>query len=297
MRRAAEARGARGLSGWARAALAEPLTHFAAIGLALFVALGLAEGLERPVVRISEAEIAQLAQYWSSQMQREPTRVELGALISERVDEEILAREALRLGLDRDDIIIRRRLAQKMAFISEDLGAAEDPDEATLRAHFAKDPARFAAPAAIAMRHVFFSQDRAGLPADRAAEAALARLRAGADPGGLGDPFLLPLAFAAVREADLVRDFGDGFASAVAAAPVGEWTGPVGSAYGAHVVRVEGRDAAPAPRFEDVVPAVREAFLRDARAERNAAFRAELRRRYHVIVELEDAPEGAQPPS
>ena len=114
--------------------LREPLLHFVLIGAALFAGISLAREMHRPQVRIEARELEQLAAYWAQQTQRPPTKAELAAIIRERIDEELLAREAVRLGLDTDDMIVRRRLAQKMSFASEDTGAIAEPDEATLRA-------------------------------------------------------------------------------------------------------------------------------------------------------------------
>lgn len=260
----------------------EPLLHFLAIGAVLFAAIAGVHELRRPAVRIDAQEIEQLAGYWAMQMQRPPTRQELASIIRERVDEELLAREALRLGLDKGDMIVRRRLAQKMAFASEDVAAIPEPDTATLQAFYDRTRDHYATPARLALRHVFFSADRIGAPPQAAAAQALAALRAGRAAGG--DPALLPLAYADVSVADLERDYGPAFLAAALNAPVRAWVGPVTSPYGAHLIRVERRIAPQVPPLAQVREEVRAAWLAERRTANNRAFLARLRGRYRVEV-------------
>lgn len=259
----------------------EPLVHFLVIGAVLFLALQAVRAGQRPTVRISEQELNQLVSYWQMQSGRAPTKGELAAILQDRVDEELLAREAQRLGLDKDDMIIRRRLAQKMAFASEDVGAIPEPTDVQLRAYYDQHKDQYANPAHIALRQVYFSADR-GPQAQSAAAEAMAQARRGQTPSG--DPFLLPLTYADVSPADLVRDYGAGFAKAVQAAPVGTWIGPLASPYGLHLVRVEGRQGAETAPFDSVRGDVRDAWIGERRAANNAAFLKGLRQRYRVVV-------------
>ena len=265
-----------------RRLLREPLLHFVLIGTVLFAGISLARDLQRPRVSIDAQELDQLASYWALQMQRPPTKAELAAIIHERVDEELLAREAIRLGLDKDDMIVRRRLAQKMSFASEDVGAVGEPGEAELRAYYGRTQARYASPARIALRHVFFSGERTGVDAQAAAAEALAGLRSGQAVGG--DPSLLPLTYADVSLADLARDYGPAFVEAARTAPAGAWAGPVVSPYGVHLLRVEARFAPEAAAFESVRAEVRAAWIAERRKANNAAYLQGLRKRYRVEV-------------
>jgi parvulin-like peptidyl-prolyl isomerase len=262
--------------------LREPFVHFLVLGALLFGAIAFAGGLQRPVVRIEAAEIEQIAAYWELQSQRPPTRDELAALIQERVDEELLSREAIRLGLDQNDMIVRRRLAQKMAFASEDVAEIPEPDDTTLQAYHDRHKARYATPGRVAMRHLFFNQDRTGETPDAAAREALSQLSAGGSP--MSDPSLLPLTYADITDADLARDYGPEFAAAVRKAPVGAWTGPVVSAFGVHLVRVEARRPQEQPPWSEVRDVVLGAWMAERRQEANRAFRASLRKRYKVEI-------------
>lgn len=263
-----------------RAALREPLVHFLVAGAVIFAAALAVKGSERPVVVIDARDLSQLAAYWQAQMQRPPTPEELRGIVRDRVDEEILASEAVRLGYDKDDIIIRRRLAQKMAFAGEDAAPVREPDEATLRAFYEKTKSRYAAPAQMALRHVFFSADNAG--ARQAAERALAAAQVGEAPAG--DPSMLPTSYADVSGAELTRDFGPAFARLAEATPVGAWAGPVQSSFGWHILEVETRRPALIESFERARSEVREAWMAERRAAASAAYMEKLRRRYRVEV-------------
>ena len=265
-----------------RRLLSEPLLHFLVIGAVLFAGIAGVRSLQRPTVRIDAQEIEQLATYWSMQTQRQPTRAELAAIIRERVDEELQAREAVRLGLDRDDMIVRRRLAQKMSFASEDVAAIPEPDDKTLQAFYDRTKDRYATPARLALRHVFFNADRTGTGPQVAAAEALATLKAGRTV--VGDPSLLPQTYADVAIPDLARDYGAAFVQAARTAPEGAWVGPVASPYGVHLIRVEKRLAPEVPPLSAVRSEVRAAWLAERREANNRAYLERLRRRYRVEI-------------
>ena len=263
--------------------LREPLVHFLVIGAILFAGISWASSSQRPTVRIDAREIDQLGSYWAMQAGRPPNRAELQGIIRERIDEELLAREALRLGLDKDDLIIRRRLAQKMAFAGEDTSAAKPPTEVALRAYFEANKGRYVTPGRVTLRQIFFSGDRKPDEAQRAALAGLGALRVN-PASAVGDPFLLPLTYEDVSPADLEREYGAAFAKAATTAPVGPWQGPVASAYGLHLIRIEARRPAEPAAFEAVRDQVLDAVQSRDRAAANATFLADLRKRYRVVI-------------
>ena len=274
----------------ARRLLREPLLHFFVVGLALFLVAGVVKQMQRPVVRIDPQELGQLAAYWETQMQRPPSKAELAAIIRDRVDEEILAREALRLGLDRDDLIIRRRLAQKMTFASEDTANIAEPDEATLKAWYDKTRDAYALAPRYAFQHLFFAGDHASAAAPLTAAAALQRLKSGAT-NVQGDPFMLPMTYGDAAADELARDYGPGFVTALDKAPPGQWYGPIQSAFGYHLVRLEARRSGATPPFDTVRSEVRDAWLQDQRKRNNAAFMQKLRDKYRIDVA--EAPPGS----
>lgn len=263
-------------------ALHEPLMRFLLIGAVLFAGISLVRAEQRPTITIDAAEIEQLVTYWRQQSHREPDREELKAIINERVDEEVLAEEAKRLGLDRDDMIIRRRLAQKMAFASEDTVEIPEPSEAELATYYKANQSRYATPERVVLRHVFFSNDRTEVSPPVAASDGLRTLRAGGRV--TGDPSMLPLSYADVTIKTLERDYGEGFAKAVAAAPVGQWAGPVESGFGLHLIRVESRQGRKMPPLADVRDEVRIASIEERRAVALREQLTELRRGYRIEV-------------
>ena len=263
-----------------RRLLREPLTHFLVMGVALFFIVAAVKDARRPVVRLDSSELEQLVSYWQLQMQRPPTQAEVKAIISERVNEELLAREALRLGMDRNDMIIRRRLAEKMAFASEDTTSLPQPTDADLNALYEKTSAQYVIPAQVAFRQVVFSGDRPN--ARVTAQAALTAAVRGKPVQG--DPFVLPLSYGGVGVDDLFRDYGPDFAKAMEEGPVGVWSGPVQSPYGWHLIEIESRKPRSVPSFGAVKDQVKDTYLADARKRANSDFLVKLRKRYRVIV-------------
>jgi peptidyl-prolyl cis-trans isomerase C len=191
----------------------------------------------------------------------------------------------VRLGLDRDDVIVRRRLAQKMAFVSDDLALVTEPAEADLRAYFEAHREAYTTPDLYTLRHVFFNPDRHGMALDTDAQRALRRLTRGADASEVGDPFMLPRELADVSRDDIARDFGSVFAEAVTTSTPGAWAGPVRSPFGVHLVKLESHTPSSVARFEDVRDRVHEAFLAQKQQEANTAQRARLRQQYKIVVE------------
>lgn len=260
--------------------LREPLVHFLVTGALLFGAITWVRTQERPAVSIDAQELSQIVEYWQLQAQRPPSRAELKSILQERIDEELMAREARRLGMDKGDLIIRRRLAQKMEFATEN--AATAPSEAALLTYFDLHRARYAEPARAALRQIFFSRDHGIEAARKAASAALAIARARGT--ATGDPFLLPLTYADVRLDELARDYGDDFTRAASTGPPGIWEGPIETPFGFHLLQVERRMAPQITDFTKVRGQVRDDLVAERRKAAIEAFLAKLRRRYRVEV-------------
>jgi PPIC-type PPIASE domain len=274
-----------------RAVLREPLVLFLAAGTGLFLAWT-AKGDLAPTtseqIRVGASTIQALAENWTRVRLRPPTAEELRGLVDDHVREEIYYREALARGLDRDDTIIRRRLRQKLEFLSADLGGQAQPSEDRLRQYLAEHPDLFRRETRLTWTHVFLSPRRAGAAGPDAVQRLLAALNG---PGGdraaqeAGDPFLLPFDFDAVTTADVARLFGDDFAAALAALEPRRWQGPIDSGYGAHLVLVRQRIPGRVPALEEVRDAVRREWQSKARQDANEAFYQKLRGRYRVVVE------------
>jgi peptidyl-prolyl cis-trans isomerase C len=276
----------------------EPFLHFLLLGAALFAGLGAVHRLratERHRIDVGEAELRGLAARWAQQYGSPPSRQQLDALVQSHVREEILYREGLALGLDQDDEIVRRRLAQKMEFLLQDRAVLRLPDDAALCTFYQGHADRYRIPPRATFTHVFFSTDRDGEAAERRAERALAVLRAGeADRAPeLGDRFPYLYDHAGVSPAEVTRLFGETpFAAAVLTAPVGAWVGPLRSGYGWHLLHVSERAAPRLPPLEELTEQVRGDLAAEERARANAAAFERLRAGYSVSAapaEVRDA--------
>jgi hypothetical protein len=270
--------------------LKEPLVHFLIAGALLFGFYGLlnpgAGDADDRIIEITPGTVERLRDAWTRQWRRPPTQEEMEGLIEDHVREEVLYREAIALGLEQDDTIIRRRLAQKMEFLSEDLGTLAEPADAELRAFFDERQAEFAEPARVSFSHVYFSPDQRGTRANSDAELALVELRAAdvIDVEERGDRFLMQSRYQSLTERDATQLFGGAFADRLFELPVGDWEGPVKSGFGWHLVRISEREAPRLPEFDVVREDVRREFdYERQRAARDATYEA-LRSRYVVTI-------------
>lgn len=267
--------------------LREPLLHFLLGGAALFLLYGEAAGRDDAPdqIVIDERRVANLASTFQRTWMRPPTRSELDGLVAEYVKEEVLYREALALGLDDDDLIIRRRLRQKMEFLSSDLADAAEPSEAELEGYLEENQAAFRLPATTTFVQVYLDAERADA-AERAG-ALLERLAASpvADRPA-GDATLLPEGLQRASDRDVANQFGTEFAQALGAAPVGVWSGPIRSSYGLHLVRVGERVAGRLPPLAEIRDRVDLEWSVAQRQEANDAFYRALRERYRVEVRM-----------
>jgi len=283
-----------------RTILREPLLHFAVLGALLFAVYGLVDR-DAPTaddrILVTRGQIESLRLSYSRVWQRPPTPAELDGLIREHVREEVLAREAAALGLDLDDVVIRRRLRQKMEFIASDLAVLGDPTDAELGEFLAAHPDRFRIESRTTLRLVYLDPERRGDALARDAERLLAELDrpdAAADFRTLGDPTLLDSELVDVPSSEVVARFGAAFAREVEALPVGRWQGPVRSGYGEHLVLVEGRTPGRAPALAEVRDRVASAWADARRREENERFYHELLKHYTVTIEREaGAPDDA----
>jgi len=278
--------------------LRQPLLHFLLLGAAIFALnawLGRG-GDQSRTITIKAADVARMADVWERQWRRPPTAAELRGLVEQQIHEEIFYREALAQGLDKDDTIVRRRLAQKLEFLAEDLTADPVPTQADLDSFYKANPERYREPPKVSFSHLYFSRDRHGADTEAIAARAFARLRAepALDPvalRALGDPFMLQNDFADRTPAELDRLFGGDFGEQIVALPTGAWQGPIASGYGLHLILVTRRSDAHLPALADVRDAVQRDFVDAKRRDANATFYQQLRSRYRIDI----AP-GALPP-
>jgi len=280
--------GSTGTRSWLR----EPLLHFLLLGAGLFVLFRLVGGdAQAPKeIVVTEARVEALAENFARTWMRPPTAQELTGLVEDYVKEEIFYREAVTMGLDRDDVVIRRRLRQKLDFISEDVATAVEPTELQLQGYLDEHAEKFVEPARLSFQQVFFSPERRGDAAMRDAEKLLAQLRAGsgpADPWESGDATLLPPGLEAATPQEIANTFGEDFALQLDEAPVGQWTGPLRSSFGWHVLSVSERIPGVAPSLLQIRPIVAREWQSEQRQKLSDEFYQAMRSQYDVRVEGE----------
>ncbi len=271
--------------------LREPLVHFLALGAALFVLfaiVGNKDAVRTDRIVVSSGQIAQLTEAWSRTWQRPPTRQELDSLIEDHVREEVYYREALAMGLDRDDTIVRRRLRQKLEFFTHDLVDAAVPTEEALEAFRVEHAEKFRTPPIYSFEQIYFSGDRRGQNADRDARALLARLQATSDKvdsSALGDPLMIPSAFERASTSEIASQLGGQFATALEGLAIGSWQGPITSGFGLHLVRVREREEQTSPPLPEIRDRVEREWRTAQREAATEAFYSGLRARYEVSIE------------
>ena len=261
-----------------------PVVHFMLIGLVLFGLNALRQGNGPPddeaAIQIDRPRLEALAGIWKAQFGRRPTETELTTVARTWAVEEMRVREARRMGLDRDDSVIRRRLAQKYEFLVNNPANLVTPSDDVLRKYLAEHGDRYAGPSRYSFQQVFFSSDRGQKAAFNAAQAALAH----PDPAK-GDAFPGPPVEHNATEEEVRQDFGSNFASALPRLRPGVWEGPVESGFGFHLVKVTAKNALAPPKFGEVRGQVLADWLADASQEASVKAGADLERRYHVSLD------------
>ena len=271
--------------------LREPLLHFLLIGAALFLFYGYQnDGFVDHDSRIviSKSDINRLVMLWEKKWQRSPTRVELEGLVEQQIREEVLYREALAMGLDLNDGVVRRRLAQKVEFISYDLAVEIESKDSDLADYLAANPDKFEVPGRISFIQIYLNTDRRGENTERDAQALLNQLtlaESEVDIAKAGDSFMFGQRHAQLSHHGVARLFGNDFADKLYSLPVGAWQGPVPSGHGLHLVLVENRTEAVEPELALVRDHVRNEWIAEQRQSLNEAMYQNLRERYDIVVE------------
>lgn len=276
-----------------RRLLGEPMLHFLLIGIGLFAAyqwMAPVDSDGRRIV-ITRGVVDDLVTQHVAARGREPSSAELNHLVESYVRGEILYREGVRLGLDRDDIVVKRRVRQKIEVIAEEDASTRAPTDADLSAYLTANQARFVQPAILTFEQVFLGHAASGPEVVQAVAITREGLRSGTDPEKLGKPTLLPRRMTRTPADMVARDFGASFADALENVPIGEWAGPIDSSFGAHYVRVADRTPAAAPHLA----AVRDQVVREWENERRQRARddayTKMRGEYQVSIETELATE------
>ncbi len=271
--------------------LREPLVHFFVMGAGIFLLSALVGESDDPLdeIVVSAGQIERLMETWQRTWQRPPTQTELEGLVEDHIREEILYREAIAMGLDRDDTIIRRRLRQKMEFLPQDLIEQVEPTEEDLRAYLRENADAYQVEARVSFQHIYLNLERRGAAAEGDARRLLADFKANGgpvEPAVLSDPILLPYDLELQSESEVAGMFGQEFASHLTEIEPGGWTGPVISGFGLHLVRVRERLPARMPELSEVRKAVERDWQFMRRQELDDQFFRSLKERYAIEVQL-----------
>jgi PPIC-type PPIASE domain len=273
----------------------EPLIHFLLLGAVIFFIAGRSRSIAVPSgekIVITQSQIESILVGFSRTWMRPPTREELQGLVNDYVRDEVLYREARTMGLDQDDVIVRRRMRQKFEFLVEDVAARTGPPtDQELEAYLRQHADKYSEEPSFSFEHIFLSREKRGASADAEATAMLARL---SDKGAiniekLGDAFLLPSRFEKTSAGETARLFGEKFAKELNKTQLGTWAGPIESSYGLHLVRVNGRMPEVTPSLANVRESVLRDLLSDRRKQELDIQYEKLRARYTVVVEPPEA--------
>ncbi len=289
-----------------RGLLAQPLIHFLVVGALLGGSLLVLAERSGPTdessIRITSTDLARLEAEWTARWNRPPSREELDGMVDASIRERVLHREALRLGLDKDEPVVRRVLVQKLERITSDLiELGLTPSDQNLEAWLAERAETYRPEPLVTFTHVFVDVDHRGRAAAADATALLADLRsrgaeATAQVDELGDRIMLERYHPRKTLQRVAALFGSDFAAAVFELEPGTWQGPVRSGYGLHLVYVHDLEAFPTPELDDVRDRVRQDWVDEKRREITESYFAELLERYEIVVEArEQTPESVGP--
>ena len=271
----------------------EPLVHFMLIGAGLFLLFSFMNGPggDRPNrIIVSPGQVEQLVASFSRTWMRPPTEDEIAGLIKEHVRDEVYYREALAMGLDQNDPLIRRRMRQKLEFLLEDLSSQSEPNDELLMAFLKQHPDKFRSEPCVSFRQVYLNPDkRQNLEAD--AVTMLSDLQAGVKPETLGDPTLCGYKFKSAPQSVIARSFGDAFAQEIVELEPGAWSGPLYSGLGGHLVLVTDRREGRLPELAEIRAEVEREYLAQHRKKLMDVTYRRFLEGYEVVMEQPKEPD------
>lgn len=275
--------------------LKEPLLHFLLIGAGLFL---LFEGGNDPAavsgglltapstqIEVSWDAVERMSRQFELTWQRPPTEAERQGFIEEIVRNEIFYREAIAIGLDRDDEVLKRRLRQKMEFIYEDIATLTEPTDEELHDFLSRHRQKYLADPGVSFQQLYFNADKRGGNTEADAINGLGRLRDGANPDTIGDPTQLAAEVPLTPSWEIARLFGDAFSKRLLEMEPGVWAGPLPSAYGWHLVLIRERVGGHLPDLNEIRETVKQGWLIERQRELKDAAYAKIREKYAVIIE------------
>jgi hypothetical protein len=276
----------------------EPLMHFLVAGVLIFAVYNAfdeaaVESSSNAIV-IGDTEMQFLRAQHEKLWGRPPTDRELAPLVQEFVREEVLYREGVAMGLDQDDVIVRRRIGQKMEFLIGDLAVPAEPDDETLTTYLEANRDKYLEPPHLTFTHVYFNVDQRGEQARADAASALIEIGNRERAPEVGDRFALSVDYAGKTTRELDQTFGSAFGEQLLAAPVGQWSGPLESAYGLHLVRVLARTEPRLPDFDELRDRLSADYSFETRQAANTLALERLTERYRVVFDGSWTPPAAE---
>ena len=271
-----------------------PAVHILALGLLLGLVLLFVQGAptsgdEQRRVVVTVNDLAQLRVAFMRTWQREPTQQELRGELEKFIREEVLYREALARGYDRDDIVVRRAMQRKMEFLGQAQVGGEPPTDEEIQAYFSLREERYRIPTVMSFRQVYFSTESRKDRSEKDARGALDELRR-VDPdtsqlSRWGDAVMLQSYYPDQTEQDVAALFGEEFSTAIISLEPGQWEGPLPSGYGLHVVRVDRREDSRIPEWTEVRGRVVTDMEYEARNAAKEQVFQEIAQQYQVIFD------------
>ncbi|WP_338733551.1 peptidylprolyl isomerase [Mangrovimonas cancribranchiae] len=271
--------------------LKEPLLHFFVLGALLFAIYNLVnKSTDEEEIIVDNADIEHMAELWRMQWQRPPTAEELEGLIDKYISQEVLYREALKMNLDHNDEIVKRRLAQKMEFLGQDLtGLVAPASEENLKAFFNKHKDKYATPYKYSLYQVVFTSDNHANPTKKAK--AVLKDFSSTSPLEMktqGDHFPLDFALTDTDAFYLNREFGEQFTKQLETLTTGQWVGPVSSGFGKHLVYIESKTEPTTPDFKDVKSVVKRDYEYKMEQESQETILKTLKNNYKVRISADN---------
>ena len=258
----------------------QKLLIFFSIGLFIFV-IDIVFNEDSPnKITIYESELDSLINTWITQVGREPTNEEIDGIIKQLIDEEMLYREALKLGLDKNDIIIKRRLAQKISFLKQE-SISSNPSEEEIKEYYGNHTDDYFVESTYTFSHIYFSEDN---QAQSRSIKALQSIQQGEEPSLFGDPFLLGKNFSIKTSKELKRSFGDQFSDSIKDLDIKKWDGPISSEYGEHLIFLNSYTDSFLPELSQVRSIVVSDILAREQSQSTAKYLEKLREEYEIEI-------------
>ena len=269
--------------------LKEPLVHFLLIGCSLFVLYGLVNKKtdSKDTILINDFDVSNIIASWEMQWKRLPTEQELQNLIDLNIKQEIFYQEALKMNLDHNDEIIKRRLAQKMQFLSNDIASVFEPTEEDLQSYLDKNIEKYLTPYTYSLYQITFSPDNRNDPFNDASVVLNENLNASFDEmKSKGDNLPISYQFTNASASDLALKLGSKFPEALKDLTINTWTGPIPSGFGFHLVYITDIIEPRQPMLDDIRKTVIRDYEYDFQKEIDERIYQDLKKQYDIQIDI-----------